>query len=110
MSTFRLCARAFVTVVVGLAAGLSTLPAAWSQIVPAPSPNHESILVDGQTFKITPGTAKSDAADRIKALGARELGPGASSFARARSSTSWRPASCSTERPRRAREQRGRCG
>jgi hypothetical protein len=80
MSTFRYAPRAFIAVLIGLAAGFSTFPAAWSQVVPGTIADHDSIFVDGQTFKITPGQAKPDAADRIKALGARELGPGAIIF------------------------------
>lgn len=80
MSSLRYAPRAFIAVVVGLAAGLSTLPAAWSQVAPGTIADHDSIFVDGQTFKITPGKAQSDAADRIKALGARDLGPGAIIF------------------------------
>src|SRR5258708_7942697 len=77
MSTFRYAPGAFVAVVIGMAAGLSTLPAAWSQVSPGTIAHHDSIFVDGRTFKITPGTTKPDATDRIKALGARELGPAA---------------------------------
>ncbi len=80
MSTFRYAPRAFIAVLIGLAAGFSTFPAAWSQVEPGTIADHDSIFVDGQTFKITPGQAKPDAADRIKALGARELGPGAIIF------------------------------
>lgn len=80
MSTFRYAPRNVMAAVIGLAAGLSTLPAAWSQVLPGTIADHDSIFVDGQTFKITPGTARPDAADRIKTLGARELGPGAIIF------------------------------
>jgi hypothetical protein len=80
MSTFRYAPRNVMAAVIGLAAGLATPPAAWSQVLPGTIADHDSIFVDGQTFKITPGTARPDAADRIKALGARELGPGAIIF------------------------------
>jgi hypothetical protein len=78
MSTYA--PRAFIAVVVGVAAGLATLPAAWSQVAPGTIADRESIFVDGQTFKITPAKEKPDTAYRIKALGARELGPGAIIF------------------------------
>jgi hypothetical protein len=80
MSTFRYAPRAFIAVVMGLAASLSTSPAAWSQAVPGTIADHDSIFIDGQTFKITPGEAKPDAADRLKTLAPRELGPGAIIF------------------------------
>jgi hypothetical protein len=37
----------------------------------------DSVFVDGKTFQIIPGRAKSDATAQIKNLAARELGPGA---------------------------------
>jgi hypothetical protein len=79
MITPRNAPRAFITAVVALAAGLLPFPTAWSQ-VPDTIADHDSIFIDGQTFKITPGTAKPDTVDRIKALGARELGPSAIIF------------------------------
>src|SRR5262245_21248833 len=42
--------------------------------------NNDSIYIDGNTFKLTPGKAKGDVAARIRQLGARELGPGAIVF------------------------------
>jgi len=38
---------------------------------------NEGIFVDGKTFKVVKGKAKSDPAAKIKEMGARELGPGA---------------------------------
>src|SRR5260370_39081717 len=80
MSTFRYAPRAFIAVLIGLAAGFSTFPAAWSQVALGTIADHDSIFVDGQTFKIMPGKAKPDAVDRIKKLEARDLGPGAVIF------------------------------
>jgi hypothetical protein len=42
--------------------------------------DNESILIDGKTFKLTVGKAKSDSSTPIRVLGARELGPGALIF------------------------------
>jgi len=42
--------------------------------------NNDSIYIDGKNFTVTPGRAKGDAAVQIKALGARDLGPGAIVF------------------------------
>lgn len=77
MNSFWSALRSFMTAAIGLAAGLAGLPAAWSQVEPGTIANHDSIFVDGQSFKVTPGKAKPDLADRIKALGGRKLGSGA---------------------------------
>src|SRR5215510_15587178 len=42
--------------------------------------NNDSIYIDGNTFKLTPGKAKGDPSAQIKKTGARELGPGAIVF------------------------------
>jgi hypothetical protein len=42
--------------------------------------DNQSIFIDGDSFKITPGQAKGDATNQIKMLGARDLGPGAIIF------------------------------
>ena len=42
--------------------------------------NNNSVYIDAKAFKVTPGKAKGDVATQIKALGARELGPGAIVF------------------------------
>lgn len=57
----------------GAAAAQQTLPS-------GTVPNNDSIFIDGKNFTVTPGRAKGDAAMQIKALGARELGPGAIVF------------------------------
>jgi Putative metallopeptidase len=72
--------RALFAAAVGLAAGFSTSAMAQSQNPPGTIADNDSIFVDGKTFKITPGKAKGDAAAQIRALGARELGPGAIIF------------------------------
>src|SRR5205807_877212 len=65
---------------VGLASGFSTSAGAQSQNAPGTIADNNSIFVDGKTFKITSGEGKGDASGQIKALGARELGPGAIIF------------------------------
>lgn len=42
--------------------------------------DNDGIIVDGRTFKVTPGKAIGDAGPQVKKLGARELGPGAIIF------------------------------
>ena len=42
--------------------------------------NNDSIFIDGRNFTVTPGRAKGEASMQIKALGARDLGPGAIVF------------------------------
>src|SRR5262249_18905106 len=71
---------ALVAAVVGLVS-LSTRSAmAQSQETHATIGDNESILIDGKTFKLTVGKAKSDSSTPIRVLGARELGPGALIF------------------------------
>src|SRR5258708_27903063 len=71
---------ALVAAVVGLAS-LSTRSAmAQSQQTHAIIGDNESILIDGKTFKLTVGKAKSDSSAPIRVLGARELDPGALIF------------------------------
>jgi hypothetical protein len=43
-------------------------------------PDNDSIFIDGKKFTVTPGRAKGNAAMQVKALGARDLGPGAIVF------------------------------
>lgn len=67
----------------GLAMGLSLPNAALAQSQPARSAtmaDNDSIFIDGKNFTVTPGRAKGDSSVQIKALGARELGPGAIVF------------------------------
>ena len=72
--------RALFAAMVGLASGISTLAVARAQDAPGTIADHDSIFIDGQTFKVTPGKAKADAPVESKALGARDLGPGAVIF------------------------------
>src|SRR5712672_696981 len=71
---------ALVAAVVGLVS-LSTRSAmAQSQQTHAIIGDNESILIDGKTFKLTVGKAKSNSSAPIRVLGARDLGPGALIF------------------------------
>jgi hypothetical protein len=72
--------RAFLAAMVGLASAISTLAGARAQDVPGTIADHDSIFIDGKSFKITPGRGKADAPIQSKALGARELGSGAVIF------------------------------
>jgi Putative metallopeptidase len=64
----------------GLAAGFQVLTEAHAQSAAGTIADNDSIFVDGKTFTVTPGKAKSGSAAQIKTLGARELGPGALIF------------------------------
>jgi len=72
----------------GIAAGvalaaLATTPAlAQSQDAARTLADGESIVIDGGTFSITPGTSKNDAATRSEQIGARPLGAGVVIFRR----------------------------
>jgi hypothetical protein len=57
-----------------------TLPSATQALPSGALPNNDSIFIDGKNFTVTPGRAKGDASMQIKALGARDLGPGAIVF------------------------------
>lgn len=72
--------RTLIGAVVGLASGFSVLTEAHSQSAVDTIADNDSIFVDGKTFKVTPGKAKGDSSAQIKALGARDLGPGAVIF------------------------------
>jgi hypothetical protein len=77
MSNLCHALQAFIVAALGLEAALAGSPPARSQTVPDTITDQRSIFIDGKTFKIIPGEQKADAADRLKALGGRELGPGA---------------------------------
>jgi hypothetical protein len=66
--------------VLGLAAGFQVLTEAHAQSAEGAIADNDSVFVDGKTFAVTPGKAKSTSADQIKRLGARDLGPGALIF------------------------------
>jgi hypothetical protein len=72
--------RAFLAAMVGLASNISTLAGARAQDAPGTIADHDSIFIDGKTFKVTSGRGKADAPAQSKALGARDLGPGAIIF------------------------------
>ena len=71
---------ALVAAVVGLASLSTRSTMAQSPQTHAIIGDNESILIDGKTFKLTVGKAKSDSSTPIRVLGARELGPGALVF------------------------------
>ena len=54
--------------------------AAHAQTAPGNIANNDSVFIDGQTFQLVPGKGRGDVASQIKALGAREIGPGAIIF------------------------------
>jgi len=71
--------------VLGVVLGMGSLPPNAASAQPqAPAAatiaDNDSIFIDGRTFSVTPGRAKGDASTQIKALGARDLGPGALVF------------------------------
>jgi hypothetical protein len=80
MRRFGCASPVVVAAVVGLALGFSASAPAQSQIALGTLADSDSIFVDGTTFKILPGKAKGDPSAQIKALGARDLGPGAIIF------------------------------
>lgn len=71
----------FIAALVGLG---SLLPNAVSAQPQAPMSatiaDNDSLLIDGESFTVTPGRAKRDASMLIKPLGARDLGPAAIVF------------------------------
>ena len=71
---------AFLAAVIGLASGISTLAGAQAQETPGIIADHDSIFIDGKTFKVTSGKGKADAPAQSQVLGARDLGPGAVIF------------------------------
>ena len=81
MRSFRAASSlALVAAVMGLVS-LSTRSAmAQSQQTQGVIGDNDSILIDGKTFKLTVGKAKSDSSAQIRVMGARELGPGALVF------------------------------
>jgi hypothetical protein len=64
----------------GLASGLSGAASAGDPSPVGTINDNESIFIDGKTFHVVPGRAKGDASVQVKALDARELGPGAIVF------------------------------
>jgi hypothetical protein len=72
--------HATLRVMIGVASGFSIATEARSQVAQGTIADNDSIFVDGRTFQVTPGKAKSSASAQIKDLGARELGQGAIIF------------------------------
>lgn len=58
----------------------ASAPAQPKEAPAAPIADNDSIFIDGKTFTVTPGRAKSGPAAEIEKLGARDLGPGAIVF------------------------------
>jgi len=76
----RRCARlAFIGLVVGLVSGPPSLADQTPNVLGTIADN-DSVYIDGTTFTITPGKGKGDVSGQVKALDARELGPGAIIF------------------------------
>jgi Putative metallopeptidase len=73
-------APVFVAALFALASGPATVVQAQSPSVPGTIADNDAVFVDGKSFKILPGKARGDTAAEIKALGARDLGPGAIIF------------------------------
>ena len=63
---------------VALTSSVSTL--ALAQDATRTMANNSSVLIDGRTLTVTPGTAKGDISAQVKDLGAREIGTGAIIF------------------------------
>ena len=80
MKSPKIVSRTLIGAMVGLASGFSVLTEAQSQSAVGTIADNDSIFVDGKTFEVTPGKAKGDLSAQIKALGARDLGPGAVIF------------------------------
>jgi hypothetical protein len=90
MSMNRLTWKALGLLTAVLDTGLLLPNSALAQSPTPPSParasasgriaDNDSIFIDGRSFTVTPGRAKGDASTQIKALGARDLGPGAIVF------------------------------
>jgi hypothetical protein len=76
MKAPRRSPTAAIAVGVALAALAATLALAQSQDAARTIANGESLIIDGHTFSITPGTSNNDLADQIRQLGARPLGAG----------------------------------
>lgn len=55
-------------------------PSATQALASGSIADNDSIFIDGKSFTVTPGRAKGDASTQIRALGARDLGPGAIVF------------------------------
>jgi hypothetical protein len=72
--------QAVAAVLVGMASAFSSLAAAGDSRPVGTIADNDAIFVDGRTFSILAGKGKGDASAQIKALNARDLGPGAIIF------------------------------
>jgi hypothetical protein len=76
MTACRRRSRAFIAAVICSATVLMAPPSARSQSAPTTIADQESLFIDSEGFKVIPGHLRPDAANRIKSLSAREIGPG----------------------------------
>jgi hypothetical protein len=76
----RLISRAFGAALAALAPDFVNAAAAEPAIIAGTIGDNDSIFVDGETFKVIPGEGRGDVSAQIRALTARELGPGAIIF------------------------------
>src|ERR1700756_5527024 len=72
--------QALAAVLVGMASAFSSLAAAGDSRQVGTIADNDAIFVDGRTFSILAGKGKGDTSAQIKALNARDLGPGAILF------------------------------
>jgi hypothetical protein len=80
MHGLRVALPTLIAVGFGASLSFSTLKAAEPEGLLATIPANDSIFVDGKTFTVVHGKARGDVSGQIKALGARDLGPGAVIF------------------------------
>ncbi len=80
MTAPRCQSATLIALVMALTSSVSTVALAQSQDASRTLGNNDSLLIDGRTFNITPGTAKGDVSAQITKLGAREIGAGAIVF------------------------------
>jgi len=76
----RLISRVLGATLAALAPGFAGAAAAETPVVSATIGDNDSIFVDGKTFRVTPGKGRGDVSAQIRALDARDLGPGAIIF------------------------------
>jgi Putative metallopeptidase len=69
--------KAFDVAIIGAFFAFSSLPAARAQAPAGTIADGDSVFIDGQALRITPGKARPNSAGELSALGGRDLGPGA---------------------------------
>ena len=69
--------KASVVAIIGAFFAFSSLPAARAQAPGGTIADGDSIFIDGQALRITPGKARPNSAGELSALGSRDLGAGA---------------------------------